>query len=151
MRKTVMVLASLLIAGLSGVPATAETVTEGHWAGGDIDFRVADNKIKKLTVTSYHTCQAVGTGEFFNELQTFGPPGKFKIKPSGKVSGQRLKATVPGTDYFDARFAMVGRFKDGVFKVVVQTSYKYWDYVNYESPTNVQCFSEKKFKAKKKG
>jgi hypothetical protein len=127
----------------------AAAVPSGRWKGGDIDFRVKDDKVKKLTVTSVHTCQGIGTGEYWNELQTFAPPGKFKIQSNGEVSGQRIKATVAGTDYYDARFAMLGKFKGSKMTAVVQTSYKYWDYVTFDSPTNVSCFSEKKFSAKK--
>jgi hypothetical protein len=148
MRRSALVFV-LVAAMVFGIVGTAAAVPSGHWAGGDIDFRVADNKIKKMTVTSYHTCQAIGTGEYFNELQTFAPPGKFKIKTNGKVSGQKLKATAAGTDYFDLRFAILGKFKGTKFTSVVQTSYKYWDYIN-GSLVNVSCFSEKKFKAKLK-
>lgn len=156
MRSVAAALATVLVAGLGCLPAAAAegtvtaSVRAGHWAGGDIDFRVEDNRIKRLTVTSVHTCQYVGTGDYANELQTFGPPGRFRITSGGRVEGQRLEPTVAGTDYYDARFAMVGRFVDGKFTVVVQTSYKYWDYVTYDSPTNVNCYSEKKYTATRK-
>ena len=157
MRRTAGALALVLSlsVGIQGAALADEgivtaSVRAGHWAGGDLDFRVEDNRIKRLTVTSVHTCQAIGTGEFFNELQTFGPPGRFSIGSDGRVSGQRLRATAAGTDYYDIRFAMVGRFVRGTFKVVVQTGYKYYDYINFASPTNVSCFSEKKFSATRK-
>lgn len=150
MRRTASALVMVLAVSLGMQAPALAAVSAGHWAGGDIDFRIEDNRIKKLTVTSVHTCQGVGTGEFWNELQTFGPPGRFSIGPDGRVSGQRLRATAAGTDYYDIRFAMVGRFVRGTFKVVVQTSYKYYDYTSFSSPTNVNCFSEKKFSAQRK-
>lgn len=157
MRKTTGAIALVLamVAGIQGVSLAEEGVVraqvkDGHWAGGDIDFRVVDNRIKRLTVTSVHTCQYVGTGDFANELQTFGPPGGFPIGSGGRVEGQRLEPTVAGTDYYDARFAMVGKFVDGKLTVVVQTSYKYYDYITYDSPTNVNCYSQKKFTATRK-
>lgn len=139
---------AMLAPGLTGGVAQA-AVASGRWAGSDIDFSVKNGRMQKVSVTAVHTCQFVGTGEFENEIQTFRPPGSFRIAPDGNVSGQKLRAEDSG--YFDIRFAIKGRFVGGRLRSVVQTAYKYYDYGKYSSPTAVHCFSEKLFKAKRKG
>jgi hypothetical protein len=124
----------------------ANAAPSGRYKGGDIEFRVSQNRIKKISILSYHTCQRVGTGEFFNELQRFTPRGGFRIRRSGRFSGSRYVMRV--NDYFDIRFAWVGRFRNRRMRTKVQTMYKYYD---PSSPgTIISCFSEKTFSAKRR-
>jgi hypothetical protein len=129
------------------VVPVASAAPSGRYKGGDIEFRVSQNRIDKISILSYHTCQRTGTGEFFNELQRFTPKGGFRIGGSGKFSGSRYVMRV--IDYFDIRFPWVGRFRGGQMRTTVQTMYKYYD---PSSPgTIISCYSEKSFSAKRRG
>ena len=136
-----------LVVGLAFVPS-AHAVTSGKWKGGDIEFRVSQNRIKKVSVVAVHTCQAVGTGEFFNELQRFTPPGRFTIGRSGRFLDSRYVNRA--NDYFDIRFAWKGRIRGRRMSARVQTSYKYYgSYGDYGSRLT-SCYSERVFRAKPK-
>src|SRR3712207_3780425 len=113
------------LAALASSPS-AHAVRSGGWKGGDIEFRVSDNRIKKVSVVAVHTCQAVGTGEFFNELQRFTPPGRFRIGRNGGFVGSRYVSRV--NDYFDVRFAWRGRIRGRRMTGRAQTSYRYYAY-----------------------
>jgi hypothetical protein len=135
------------IAVLLLVAPGASAAPSGRYKGGDIEFRVSQNRIKKISILSYHTCQRTGTGEFFNELQRFTPRGGFRIGRGGSFSGSRYVMRV--NDYFDIRFAWVGRFRGGRMRTKVQTMYKYYD--PYSPGTIISCFSEKSFSATRRG
>jgi hypothetical protein len=124
----------------------ANAAPSGRYKGGDIEFRVSQNRINKISILSYHTCQRIGTGEFFNELQRFTPRGGFRIGGDGSFSGSRYVMRV--NDYFDIRFAWVGRFRKGRMRTKVQTMYKYYD--PYSPGTIISCYSEKTFSAKRR-
>ncbi len=80
----------------------AEAVRSGKYDGGDLEFRVSKNRIKDVSKVSYHTCQAVTTGQFFNEIQNHLPAGSFGINRKGKFAGTRY--TQRAGDYFDIQF-----------------------------------------------
>jgi hypothetical protein len=130
---------------LAFVPSV-QAVTSGRWKGGDIEFRVSQNRIKKVSVVAVHTCQAVGTGEFFNELQRFTPPGSFRIGGGGGFLASRYVSRV--NDYFDIRFAWKGRIRGGRMSARAQTSYKYYAYYGDYGYRLTSCYSERLFRAK---
>jgi len=146
-RRTVLPL--ILAVGLlaTAVPA-ASAVPSGSYKGGDIEFRVSNNRISKVSVLSVHTCQAVGTGDFFNELQRFTPAGGFRISGGSRFSGSRYVIRV--NDYFDIRFAWVGRFRNGKLRARIQTAYKYYRYYADAGTVLTSCFSDKVFTAKRR-
>lgn len=132
---------------LVAVPG-AHAVPSGKWKGGDIEFKVSKNRIKSLSIVAVHTCQAVGTGEFFNEMQRFTPPGRFPIGAGGRLIGSRYVSRV--SDYFDIRFAWKGKIRGRRMSVRAQTSYKYYGtYGDYGSRLT-SCYSERIFRAKPK-
>ena len=136
-----------LLVALTLAPS-AQAVTSGPWKGGDVEFRVSENRIKKVSIVAVHTCQAVGTGEFFNELQRFTPPGRFAIRRGGAFLGSRYKSRV--NDYFDVRFAWRGRFRGRSMVARAQTSYSYWGYYGEYGYRLTSCYSERLFRAKAK-
>jgi hypothetical protein len=125
---------------------SASAVKSGRWKGGDIEFGISKNRIKKVSVVAYHTCQKIGTGEYYNEIQRFTPPGRFKIKRNGRFSG--AKYVNRADDYFDIRFSWVGRFRRGRMRAVIQTMYKYYSYDATMGTVLTSCYSQKVFKAK---
>lgn len=137
--------AVVLIVASAFVPS-AQAVTSGPWKGGDIEFRVSQNRIKKVSIVAYHTCQAVGTGEFFNELQRFTPPGRFTIGRGGTFLAARYVSRV--NDYFDVRFAWKGRIRGRRMIARAQTSYKYYGYYGDYGSRLTSCHSERIFRAK---
>ena len=126
----------------------AEAVGASRWKGGDIEFKVERNQIKKISLVAVHTCQVVGTGEFFNELQRFTPRGRFKLRRGGRVAGSRYVMRV--NDYFDVRFAWRGRLRRGRFGARVQTSYKYYAFYNDYGHRLTSCYSERIYSARRK-
>ena len=137
--------ASALVAALSFAPS-AQAVTSGPWKGGDIEFRVKDNRVRKVSVVAFHTCQVVGTGEFFNQMQRVTPPGSFKIGRKGGFLSSRYVNRAG--DYFDISFAWRGRFRKGRMRTRVQTSYKYYAYYGDYGYRLTSCYSERVFRAK---
>lgn len=125
---------------------SVQAVTSGGWKGGDIEFRISNNKIRKVSVVAVHTCQVVGTGEFFNELQRFTPPGAFSIRRNGGFVAARYGSRV--NDYFDIRFAWRGRIRGGRMSARAQTSYKYYAYSGDHGSRLTSCYSERIFRAK---
>lgn len=146
--KLPLLIALGLSGGLASVPS-AEAVTSGRWKGGDIEFRVSQNHIKRVSVVAVHTCQAVGTGEFFNELQRFTPPGRFTVRSGGRFLGSRYVSRV--NDYFDVRFAWKGRIRGRRMSARAQTSYKYYAYYGDYGYRLTSCYSERIFRAKPRG
>ena len=142
-------LATLVLLGTFAFTPDAQAVTSGRWKGGDIEFRVSQNRIKRLSVVAVHTCQAVGTGEFFNELQRFTPPGRFAIRPSGRFLASRYVSRV--NDYFDVRFAWKGRIRGRRMSARAQTSYKYYAYYGDYGYRLTSCYSERIFRARPRG
>jgi hypothetical protein len=133
------------VVALALVPS-AQAVTSGRWKGGDIEFQISENQIKKVSVVAVHTCQAVGTGEFFNELQRFTPTGRFTIRRNGSFLGSRYVSRVD--DYFDIRFAWKGRIDGAGMTGRAQTSYKYYAYYGDDGYRLTSCYSERIFRAK---
>ena len=130
---------------LAFVPS-AHAVTSGRWKGGDIEFGISKNRIEKVSVVAVHTCQAVGTGEFFNELQRFTRPGRFTVRRNGSFLGSRYVSRV--NDYFDIRFAWKGRIRGQEMAARAQTSYKYYAYYGDDGYRLTSCYSERIFRAK---
>lgn len=125
---------------------SVQAVTSGRWKGGDIEFRVSQNRIKKVSIVAVHTCQAVGTGEFFNEVQRFTPPGAFGIRRGGGFLASRYVSRA--NDYFDIRFAWKGTIKGSRMRARAQTSYKYYSYYGDYGYRLTSCYSERIFRAK---
>ena len=136
-RIVVMALALLL-----ALPAAAQA---GRWKGGDIEFNLKNGRIGKVSVVAMHTCQAIGTGEFDQEIQRFTPPGKFKVR-RGRFSGSRYVSRVG--EYFDIRFAWVGKLKGRKMRARAQTQYKYYKYYPDRGTVLVSCHSERQFSAR---
>lgn len=134
-----------LVVTLALAPS-AQAVTSGRWKGGDIEFQVSHNRIKKVSVVAVHTCQAIGTGDFFNELQRFTPPGRFTIARSGRFLASRYVSRA--NDYFDIRFAWKGRIHGRRMSARAQTSYKYYAYYGDYGYRLTSCYSERIFRAK---
>ena len=124
----------------------ANAAPSGRYKGGDIEFRVSQNRINKISILSYHTCQRIGTGEFFNELQRFTPRGGFRIGSDGSFSGSRYVMRV--NDYFDIRFAWKGRIRGRRMSARAQTSYKYYAYYGDDGYRLTSCYSERIFRAR---
>lgn len=141
---------AVLVALVCGVTCafvpSAQAITSGRWKGGDIEFRVANNRVKKVSIVAVHTCQAVGTGEFFNELQRFTPPGAFNVRRSGTFLASRYVNRA--NDYFDIRFAWKGRIRGARMSARAQTSYKYYAYYGDYGYRLTSCHSERMFRAK---
>ena len=135
-------LAALALASPAGA------VPSGKYGGGDLEFRVSKNRIKKVSKVSYHTCQAVTTGEYFNEIQTHFPPGSFPISRKGRFSGTRY--VMRAGDYFDIRFNWVGYFKGARARAQIQTTYKYYKFTPGSGTVLVSCYDSKVFGAKRK-
>jgi hypothetical protein len=140
------VLAALACGAAFAFVPSAQAATSGRWKGGDIEFRVADNRIEKVSVVAVHTCQAIGTGEFFNELQRFTPPGRFDIGRKGRFVASRYVNRA--NDYFDIRFAWKGRIRGRRLSARAQTSYKYYAYYGDDGYRLTSCYSERIFRAK---
>lgn len=136
-----------LVACLALAPS-ATAVTSGRWKGGDIEFRVSKNRIKKVSVVAVHTCQAVGTGEFFNEMQRFTPPGSFTVGRTGRFLASRYVSRA--NDFFDIRFAWKGRIRGRRMSARAQTSYKYYAYYGDQGYRLTSCYSERIFRARPK-
>ena len=143
-----LLVALVLLGALTSVPA-AQAVTAGRWKGGDIEFRVSQNRIKRLSIVAVHTCQAVGTGEFFNEVQRFTPPGRFTVRAGGGFLGSRYLSRV--NDYFDVRFAWKGRIRGRRMSGRAQTSYKYYAAYGDYGYRLTSCYSERIFRARPRG
>ena len=146
--KTPTLIASVLLVCAALAPS-AQAVPSGRWKGGDIEFRVSANRIKKVSVVAVHTCQVVGTGRFYNEMQRFTPPGRFAVGASGRFIGSRYKSRVG--DYFDIRFAWKGRIRGGRMVARAQTSYKYYSYTAEDGYRLTSCYSERIFRARARG
>ena len=143
--KSAALIASVFLLAL-GLAPSAQAVPSGRWKGGDIEFRVSGNKIKKVSVVAVHTCQVVGTGRFYNEIQRFTPPGRFTIRSSGRFSASRYVSRA--NDYFDIRFAWRGRIRGRRMVARAQTSYKYYSYTAEDGYRLTSCHSERLFRAK---
>ena len=143
-----LVAAVVVLGTLASVPC-AQAVTSGRWKGGDIEFRVSQNRIKRVSIVAVHICQAVGTGEFFNELQRFTPPGRFTVRAGGGFLGSRYVNRV--NDYFDVRFAWKGRIRGRRMSARAQTSYKYYAYYGDYGYRLTSCYSERVFRARPRG
>lgn len=139
---------SVLVIAFALAPS-AHAVPSGRWKGGDIEFRVSQNRIKKVSVVAVHTCQVVGTGRFFNELQRFTPPGRFKIRRGGGFLDSRYVSRA--NDYFDIRFAWKGRIRGRKMVARAQTSYKYYSYTAEDGYRLTSCYSERIFRARPRG
>jgi hypothetical protein len=138
-----IVIATALVAAAL-FPADAAAVKSGRYKGPDISFRVKKNKISKLTVVTANSCQTIGSGDLPNgDIQTFTPPGRFKIRRSGRFSGSRYVTRV--NDFLDIRFAWRGRIRKGRMKARIQTMYKYYD----TSSNLVSCYGENVYRAKR--
>ena len=141
-------LAAIAAALLIAAPG-AQAASPGRWKGGDIEFKVSKGqRIGKISLVAVHTCQVVGTGRFFNELQRFTPRGGFKIASSGPFAGSRYVMRV--NDFFDIRFAWKGSVRRGRMKARVQTSYKYYAFYGDDGHRLTSCYSERLYNAKRK-
>ncbi len=144
MRKLPLILATALLA-TPLFAADAEAVVSGKYQGSEISFRVINSKIGKLVFTAVNSCQTVGSGELPDaDIQTWSPPGRFKIRGDGRFGGSRY--VMRSNDFFDIRFYWRGQFRNGKMRARVQTSYKFYD----SESRPVHCYGENVFRAKRK-
>ena len=134
---------AVLLVSLAAAPAAHA----GRWKGGDIEFSYKNGSISRVSVVAYHTCQAIGTGDDYNELQRFTPPGRFKVR-NGKFSGAKYVSRAG--EYFDIRFTWGGRLRRGKMVARAQTFYKYYKYYSDRGTVLVSCISERQFSARPK-
>jgi hypothetical protein len=138
-------LASALLLALL-VAAPAAQAGPWNWRGDDIEFHLKGGSIARVSAAAVHTCQAIGTGDFYNELQRFTPPGRFKVR-NGRFSGARYVSRAG--EYFDIRFTWVGRFRGGRMVARAQTFYKYYRYYAGRGTVLVSCLGERQFSARR--
>jgi hypothetical protein len=144
MRRLPLILATALLA-TPLFPGGAEAVKSGRYQGPEISFRIKDDKISKLVFTAVNSCQTVGSGDLPDgDIQSWSPPGGFKILRNDKFSGSRY--VMRTNDFFDIRFYWRGRFRNGKMTARVQTSYKFYD----SESRPVHCYGENVFRAKRR-